>query len=375
MCSSDLSTEPHARIVSIDTSKAEAMPGVVGVLRGEELPILFGILPVSQDEHTLAFEKVRFVGDPITAIVALDEEIAWEARRLGDVQYEVLATIGSIEEAAETPEPRIHDYGDVGNVHKYVNLQFGDVVKAIDEADYVREDIFWFEGNTHLPLEQHACLADYDKDDKITIRSSTQTPHYLHKALTKVLEMPASNIRVIACPNGAAFGGTSDPFNHELAACAMSRKIGRPVKCTLTREEVFYCHRGRHPVLMKTKIGVSKDGRSKGLDFESHLDGGAFGSYGVATTFYTGALQTVTYEMENYHFRGARYFTNKAPCGPKRGHGTVQPRFALECLLDKVACDLEIDPAKIRLDHPASRRRSDQPRGGQGCRARGAPRP
>jgi 4-hydroxybenzoyl-CoA reductase alpha subunit len=349
------STEPHARIVSIDTSKAEAMPGVVGVLRGEELPILFGILPVSQDEHTLAFEKVRFVGDPIIAIAALDEEIAWEACRLVDVEYEVLATIGSIEEAAETPEPRIHDYGDVGNVHKYVNLQFGDVVKAIDEADYVREDIFWFEGNTHLPLEQHACLADYDKDDKITIRSSTQTPHYLHKALTKVLEMPASNIRVIACPNGGAFGGKSDPFNHELAACAMSRKIGRPVKCTLTREEVFYCHRGRHPVLMKTKIGVSKDGRIKGLDFESHLDGGAFGSYGVASTFYTGALQTVTYEMENYHFRGARYFTNKAPCGPKRGHGTVQPRFALECLLDKVACDLEIDPAKIRLDHLAKR--------------------
>jgi 4-hydroxybenzoyl-CoA reductase alpha subunit len=349
------STEPHARIKSIDVSAAEAMDGVVGILLGEELPNLFGILPVSRDEHTLAIDKVRFVGDPVAAVAALDEETAWEATRKIVVEYEPLPAIGSPHEAVATPEPRIHEYGDVGNVHKYINLQFGDVEKAIEDADHVREDVFYFEGNTHLPMEQHACLAYYDGDQKITIQSSTQTPHYLHKALTTVLEMPASNIRVIACPNGGGFGGKSDPFNHELAACAMSRKIGRPVKCTLTREEVFYCHRGRHPVLMKTKIGVSKDGRIKGLDFESHLDGGAFGSYGVASTFYTGALQTVTYQLDNYHFRGARYFTNKAPCGPKRGHGTVQPRFALECLLDKVACDLDLDPAAMRRKHLAER--------------------
>jgi CO/xanthine dehydrogenase Mo-binding subunit len=130
---------------------------------------------------------------------------------------------------------------------------------------------------------------------------------------------------------------------------------GRPVKIALTREEVFWCHRGRHPVLMRSKVGVTKTGRITALDFQSYLDGGAYGSYGTASTFYTGALQTVTYAVENYHFRGARFFTCKAPCGPKRGHGTPQPRFALEVQLDKIACDLGLDPARIRLDNLAPR--------------------
>src|SRR5690606_5087366 len=178
---------------------------------------------------------------------------------------------------------------------------------------------------------------------------------YLHRALAKVLaeHVRPHEIRVIACPNGGGFGGKSDPFNHEIAAAMLSIKTGRPVKVTLTREEVFYCHRGRHPVLMRSRIGVTKDGRIKALDFESHLDGGAYGSYGTASTFYTGALQTVTYAVDNYHFRGARFFTNTATCGPKRGHGTPQPRFALEVQLDKLAVDLGIDPATLRRDHLA----------------------
>ena len=348
------STKPHARILSIDTSRAEEMLGVFGVLVGVELPNSFGILPVSEDEHALCIDKVRMVGDPVAAVAAVDEETAWEACRRIVVEYEDLQAIGSIFEAAETEDPRVQDYGPHGNVHKYVNLEFGDLERGFATADYVRDDTFFFEGNTHLPMEQHAALAHFDHDDKLTLWSSTQTPHYVHRALAKVLDpLPASNIRVIACPNGGGFGGKSDPFNHEVCAAALSRKTGRPVKIALSREEVFYCHRGRHPVLMRSKVGVSKDGEIKALDFESYLDGGAYGSYGVASTFYTGALQTVTYKVENYHFRGCRYFTNKAPCGPKRGHGTPQPRFALEVQLDKVAHELGIDPADIRLRHLA----------------------
>src|SRR5438034_6436762 len=123
---------------------------------------------------------------------------------------------------------------------------------------------------------------------------------------------------------------------------------GRPVKCTLTREEVFYCHRGRHPVLMNVKTGVKKDGAITAMHFKSFLDGGAYGSYGVASTFYTGALQTVTYEVPRYKFDGLRVFTNKPPCGPKRGHGTPQPRYALEVHLDKIAEELNLDPAEMR---------------------------
>ncbi|HYK12294.1 MAG TPA: molybdopterin cofactor-binding domain-containing protein [Gemmatimonadales bacterium] len=345
------SPHPHARIVSIDTAKALAMDGVKAVLTGKDTPIPFGILPVSQDEHALCPDHVRFVGDPVAAVAATSEETATAALDLIDVQYELLASISSPEDAVATPEPRIHEYGDSGNLHKLINLEFGDVEEGFEEADHVREDMFFFEGNTHLPMEQHACLAEWSADGKVTLWSSTQTPHYVHRALAKVLELPPARVRVIACPNGGGFGGKSDPFNHEIVACKLAMLTGRPIKITLTREEVFYCHRGRHPVLMWVKTGVKKDGAITGMHFKSLLDGGGYGSYGVASTYYTGALQTVTYQVQRYKFQGARAFTNKPPCGPKRGHGTPQPRFALEVHLDKIADDLKLDPADLRLKH------------------------
>jgi 4-hydroxybenzoyl-CoA reductase subunit alpha len=342
---------PHALIKSIDVSKALAMPGVFAVITGKDLPIPYGILPVSQDEHALCIDKVRFVGDPVAAVAAIDEDAAFDAMNLIEVEYEPLNTISSIEEAVLIDEPRIHEYGDGGNVHKKVSLEFGNVEDGFAEADLVREDTFFYEGNTHLPMEQHAAVAHYDADEKLTLWSSTQTPHYVHRALAKVLKMPASHIRVIATPNGGGFGGKSDPFNHEVAVCKLAMITGRPVKVTLTREEVFYCHRGRHPVLMTVKTGVKNDGAITAMHFQSFLDGGAYGSYGVASTFYTGALQTVTYEVPRYKFQGLRAFTNKPPCGPKRGHGTPQPRYALEVHLDKIAEQLRLDPVEIRRQH------------------------
>ena len=345
------SREPHARIVRIDTSRAEKHPGVMAVLTGRDLPIPFGILPISQDEHALCPDRVRFVGDPVAAVAAIDEDTAADACNLIEVEYEKLPPIESIEDglkAPESPDAAIHDYGDAGNVHKHIALEFGNVDAEMATADHVREDLFFFEGNTHLPMEQHASLAQWFPDGKVTVWSSTQTPHYLHRALSKVLEMPAAHVRVIATPNGGGFGGKSDPFNHEIVVAALARRTGRPVKIALTREEVFYCHRGRHPTLMRIKTGVKRDGRIVAMDFTSFLDGGAYGSYGVASTYYTGALQTVTYEVPHYRFHGARVFTNKPPCGPKRGHGTPQPRFALECQLDKIADDLSLDPAEMR---------------------------
>ncbi len=344
-------TEPHALIKGIDASKALALPGVVAVITGKDLPIPYGILPVSQDEHPLCVDKVRFIGDPVAAVAAIDEDTAFDAMNLIEVEYEKLQTITNVEEAVMVEEPRIHEYGDGGNVHKKVSLEFGDLEAGFAEADHVREDILFFEGNTHLPMEQHAAVAHFDADGKLTLWSSTQTPHYVHRALAKTLELPASHVRVIATPNGGGFGGKSDPFNHEIVVAKLSMMTGRPVKVTLTREEVFYCHRGRHPVLMKIKTGVKKDGAITAMDFQSFLDGGAYGSYGVASTFYTGALQTVTYNVPRYKFRGLRAFTNKPPCGPKRGHGTPQPRFALEVQLDKLAEDLKLDPVEIRRNH------------------------
>ena len=288
---------PHARIVRIDTTRAASHPGVHLVLTGDSFPISYGVLPVSHDEHALCPDKVRFVGDPVAAVIARDEATAAEAVHLIDVEYEPLRTYASPDDSLAHAEPRIHEYGDTGNVHKAVSLQFGDVDAAIAGADLVFDDVFFFEGSTHLPIEQHATVAAKDPDGKLVVWSSTQTPHYLHRALAKALQMPAAHIRVIATPNGGGFGGKSDPFNHEVVVARAALLLDRPVKICLTREEVFYCHRGRHPVLMRFRTGVTKDGRITGVDLQTLLDGGAYGSYGVASTFYTGALQTVTYDI------------------------------------------------------------------------------
>ncbi|HLX07854.1 MAG TPA: molybdopterin cofactor-binding domain-containing protein [Thermoanaerobaculia bacterium] len=348
------STVPHARIAGIDLGAAERVPGVLGFLTGRDFPVPFGILPVSQDEHALCPDKVRFVGDPVVAVAAVSEDAAYEAAYLVKVEYEPLATIAGIEEALATPEPRLHDYGDGGNVHKRVAMEFGAVAAGFAAADEVFEDVFFYEGNTHLAMEQHAAVAVPEDDDRITVYSSTQTPHYVHRALARVLELPPARIRVIACSNGGGFGGKSDPFNHEIVAAKMALRLGRPVKVTLSREEVFYCHRGRHPVLMRLRTGVRRDGTITAQHLQTALDGGAYGSYGVASTYYTGALQTVTYQLPAYRFEGVRLFTNKPPCGPKRGHGTPQPRFGFEVQLDKIAARMGINPADLRLNMLAS---------------------
>ncbi len=344
------SPHPHAVIESIDTAKAQAHPDVHLVLTGKDFPVSFGILPVTQDEYPLAPERVRYVGDPVAAVIARDEQTATEALDLIEVKYRALATIASAEEALATPAPRIHDYGEQGNIHRLQAFEFGDVEAALAASDHVFEDVFFYEGNTHLPIEQHASVAAVDGEGKLTLWSSTQVPHYIHRALAKALQMPAAHIRVIACPNGGGFGGKCDLHNHEIVVSRAALRLGRPVKICLTREEVFYMHRGRHPVLMRMRTGVTKTGQLTGMHVQTLLDGGGYGGYGVASTFYTGALQPVTYELPRYKFEACRTFTNKPPCGPKRGHGTPQPRFGQEVQLDKIAERLRLDPAELRLN-------------------------
>ncbi|HKA48683.1 MAG TPA: molybdopterin cofactor-binding domain-containing protein [Candidatus Dormibacteraeota bacterium] len=345
------SPHPHARILSVDASAARRIRGVKAVLTGHDLPIRFGILPVSQDERALEAEKVRYVGDPIAAVAAVDEEIAAAALDAIRVEYEVLEPVMSIEEALREPadEP-IHDRAYTRrpfNVHRQLSYDFGDVEAGFARADHTREDVFFYQGNTHLPMEQHSAVATY-VDGRLTLWTSTQVVHYVHRALAKVLELPVNRIRVIGAAHGGGFGGKTDPFAHEIIVSRMAMVTGRPVKCTLTREEVFYAHRGRHPVLMWIKTGVTSEGRITAMHYRSALDGGAYGSYGAASAFYTGTLQTTTYAIPAYRFDSVRVFTNKAPCGPKRGHGTPQGRFGVELHLEKIAHDLSMDPVELK---------------------------
>ena len=306
------SPHPHALVESIDVSKAQKHPGVHLVLTRKDFPVPFGIMPVSLDEHPLT-DHVRHVGDPVAAVVAVDEQTADLALRLIEVRYTPLKTISDPEEALLNPEPRIHDYGEQGNIHRNQSYEFGDVDEALAKADHVFEDLFFYQGNTHLPMEQQATLANVEGDGKLLVTSSTQNPHYLHRQLARVLQIPAAKIRVIATPNGGGFGGKCDPANHEMVVAKAALMLGRPVKIGLTREEVFYQHRGRHPVLMKMRTGVTKDGKLTGMHLQTLLDGGGYGSHGPASTFYTGVLTPVTYDLPRFKFEACRTFTNK-PC-------------------------------------------------------------
>ncbi len=341
---------PHARILSIDTSAARRLPGVVAIITGRDLPIRFGILPVSQDEAALEDHKVRYVGDPVAAVAAVDEETAAAACEAIEVEYELLTPVMTIEGALKeaTDEPIQESFSRRrDNIHRLVSYEFGDVEAGFAAADHIREDIFFFQGNTHLPMEQHSAVASH-VDGRLTLWSSTQVVHYVHRALSRVLELPMNRIRVIGAVHGGGFGGKTDPFAHEIVVAKLAMLTGRPVKCTLTREEVFYAHRGRHPTLLWYRTGVTKEGRITAMHLRTALDGGAYGSYGAASVFYTGTLQTVTYDIPAYKFEGVRVYTNKAPCGPKRGHGTPQGRFGIELHLEKIAHDLGLDPVAVK---------------------------
>ena len=347
------SPHPHARIVSIDTSRAEAMEGVFGVVTGQDFKIPYGIIPWTPDENALAVDKALHVGDGVAAVAAIDEDTANEALAAIDIEYELLPALFDPEESLAS-DVQINPYSRKGNLSKKVLLEFGDVEGGLEGADLVVEGEYFFEGTTHAAIEPHCAVAFVERggsggdDGLLTVWSATQVSHYLHRELAKVLEIPAHRIRVIQPPLGGAFGGKSEPFDLEFCVAKLAYKTGRPVKILYTREEVFYSHRGRHPMRMKYRTGFDKQGKIKAVDARTVLDGGAYSSFGLVTTYYSGQLLCSPYEFGAYRFHSRRAYTNKPACGPKRGHGSVQPRFAIEVQLDKAAVELGLDPIELR---------------------------
>ncbi|MEZ5980194.1 MAG: molybdopterin cofactor-binding domain-containing protein [Planctomycetota bacterium] len=345
------STRKHARVVRVDASRALALPGVHAVITGADLPIRYGVIPWTPDENALAVEKVRFIGDEVAAVAAIDEETAIRACKLVDVEYEDLPAFLDPEEALANPSPQIHETPDKpqkGNVSKHVRLEFGDVDGVFDRADVVCEAEYSFHGTTHAAIEPHCAVATYAPDGLLTLWSSTQITHYVHRALASVLELDPARIRVVQPCLGGAFGGKSDPFAFEFCAAKLAMVTGRPVKMLLTREEVFYLHRGRHPMKLRYRTAASADGTVEGVDAKILIDGGSYSSFGLVTTYYSGQLLGGPVHLPTYRFDSTRVFTNKPPCGPKRGHGSVQPRFAFEIQLDEVAEKVGLDPIELR---------------------------
>ncbi len=345
------SPHPHARIVSIDVSRALALDGVHAVVTGSDMPVSFGIIPWARDEYPLCIDKARHVGDGVAAVAAVDEETANAALDLIEVEYEVLPHFLDPEEALAHPETPIHDPKKPdanGNISKHVKLEFGDVDALLAASDVVVESEYFFEGTTHTAIEPHCAIGYYDPSGKLTVWSATQVPHYLHRELARVLDLDVATVRVVQPPIGGAFGGKSEPFDLEFCVAKLAMITGRPVKILYTREEVFYAHRGRHPMLMRYATGADASGRIKAVDARTILDGGSYESFGLVTTYYSGQLITAPYQLESYRFDSTRVYTNKPCCGPKRGHGSVQPRFAIEVQLDKIAERLAIDPIELR---------------------------
>ncbi|NIR52535.1 molybdopterin-dependent oxidoreductase, partial [candidate division KSB1 bacterium] len=208
---------------------------------------------------------------------------------------------------------------------------------------------FEFAGLNHAFTEPHACTAFAETNGNLTLITATQVPHYVHRTLSKVLNMPMEKIRVIKPFLGGGFGGKGDPFAHEIIAAFLAKKLGKPVKVRLSREEVFLTNHGRHPTQMDIELGTDEEGRFTVLDADIKIDGGACGSFGVVTTYYNGVLLQAPYKIDNIGFDACRVYTNKPPSGAMRGHGAVNPRFAMEVLIDELAHRVHADPCEIRF--------------------------
>jgi 4-hydroxybenzoyl-CoA reductase subunit alpha len=344
---------PHARVRKIDTSRAEALDGVVTVVVGKDAPNPYGILPVGHDEHALALDKVRYVGDNVACVAALSEAIAEKALELIEVDYEVLPAYFDPEESMKAQSDLIHD-NKPGNLEKDYHHAFGDPAQGFAEADHIAEARFIANEVTHAAMEPHSTLASFELDPhtgmmgRLTVWSSTQVPYYLQHKLSLVLEMPMAQIRVIKPLVGGGFGGKSEVIPLEIIAAVAARKAQAPVKITYTREEVFWAHRGRPRTIIDLKTGIKSDGAITAVKARVVQDGGAYCSYGVVTILYSGALLGALYDIPNIQYDGYRVLTNKPACGAMRGHGTVNVRFAFESQLDELAAKIGMDPAGIR---------------------------
>jgi 4-hydroxybenzoyl-CoA reductase subunit alpha len=343
----------HGVIRRIDVSRARALPGVLAVLTGAEVPeTRYGVSPARYDEQILARDRVRYVGDEVAAVAAVDEETAERALGLIEVEYAELPAVFDPDAALAPGAPAIHPEHPrfSGNVNTRVDWHFGDVERGFAEADHVRSQRFVGNRTYQSPMEPHAALARWEPHgDRVTLWASTQTPHYLHHTLSRTLGIPMGNIRVIRPSVGGGFGAKAEATPLDFCAVLLSRLTGRPVLMEYSREEMFRHFRGRHKQYIDLKIGVKRDGTITAVEQRVVLDGGAYTSYGVITAYYAGSMLPTLYRMANYRYEGIRAYTNLPASGAFRGHGVPQPRFAFESLLDMIALDLGLDPIELRL--------------------------
>ncbi len=338
----------HGVIRAIDTSKARALPGVRAVITGADFAAPYGVIPIAQNEWPLARDKVRYRGEPLVAVAAIDAATAQAALAAISLDIEPLPAYFNAAEARAPGAVVLHD-NRPGNVEREVSQTFGDVDAGFAAADLIREQTFHYAEVAHGQIELNAAVASWEPElGRLTTHSVTQVPYYLHLTLAQCLGLDAAQIRVIKPFVGGGFGHRVEPLNFEMVTAALARAAGGTVKMELTREDGFLTHRGRPETDIRLKLGMKRNGEITAVDCEITQRGGAYGGYGLVTILYAGALLHALYRLAAVKYLGHRVYTNTPPCGAMRGHGAVDARHAFESLLDSMAIELGLDPIAAR---------------------------
>ena len=338
----------HADIVRLDVSKARALEGVFAVVTGDDCPYTYGVLPVAMNEYPMARERVRYRGEPIAAVAAIDAKTAERAIDLIELELRTLPAYYTSEEARAPGATLLHD-NKPGNIEREVHHDFGDWQQGFATADLVREEKISCAEINHAQIEPHACLMDYDPiTERLTVQTVSQVGYYLHLMLARCLEMDSSRIRVVKPFIGGGFGARVEVLNFEIITALLARAATGKVLMLLNREETFLTHRARPQTDIKVRIGMRRDGRITACACEVVQRGGAYAGYGIVTILYAGALLQGLYDIPALRYDGYRVYANLPPCGAMRGHGAVNTRHAFECLLDRMARDLGLDPFAVR---------------------------
>ncbi|MBI3048002.1 MAG: molybdopterin-dependent oxidoreductase, partial [Acidobacteria bacterium] len=334
-----------ARVLRIDTSEAEKMPGVVAVLTGREVPCnSFG--PSLKDQPVLADERVFHAGDGVAAVAAVTEQIAAEAIEKITVEYEPLPPVLDPLVSLTLETPGIHAPNP--NIYGHKVIKKGDVEKGFAASYRIFEGSYRTQMVEHVPLEPHCSIAMWDGNGRVTIYSTLGRITLGRADIARTLAIPMTRIRIIATVVGGNFGGKNE-ITTEPVVALLAKKTGRPVKCTFTRPEEFTSSTTRHPIVMDYKTGVTKEGRILARTIRLVLEGGAYCSWSETTLAKACILSPGPYDIENIHAEAFVVYTNKTMTGAMRGFGAPQVCFAYESHMDDIAKALGIDPLEIRL--------------------------
>ena len=358
------SPHAHARIVSIDVSEAEKMPGVKCILHHGNVPRVAHTtagqgFPEPSPYDTFMFDnKVRFVGDRVAAVAAETADQAMSAVKAIKVQYEELPAVFTIKEALKEGAPVIHDeseahvpipvpYEPQRNLAARVAMDVGDLAAGLKDADVALDYEYYTDYAQHCPIEPHVSMAHLDAAGRIVITTSTQVPFHVRRIVAQTLEIPVRKIRVIKPRIGGGFGAKQEVLLEDVVAM-MALRTGRAAFWKYTREEEFVSSRTRHPEWMRVRTGVKKDGTITAMGLDCITNTGAYGSHALTVVCNSGSKILPLYRTNNIHFVGESCYTNLPVGGAYRGYGATQSSFAIDCMMDELAEKIGMDPLEFR---------------------------